>query len=217
MERPSLHKVLEAILNLRSALSETEQRLSLGLYRQLALGQPVAPEVLARAVRLDRAQVDAVLSDWPGVYRDAEGRVIGYWGLTIAKMRHQMLVDGRRLYAWCAWDTLFLPDLLGSAAQVESSCPVTGARISLHVTPERVECQGERPLVSFVLPDPQKAAADVVSNFCHYVYFFATGEAARDWSAAHPGTVIATLDEAWALGRERNARCYPGRQRMSAA
>ncbi len=217
MERPSLDKVLEAILNLRSALSETEQRLSLGLYRQLALGQPVAPEVLARAVRLDRAQVDAVLSDWPGVYRDAQGRVIGYWGLTIAKMRHQMLVDGRRLYAWCAWDTLFLPDLLGSAAQVESSCPVSGARISLRVTPERVECQGERPLVSFVLPDPQKAAADVVSNFCHYVYFFATGEAARDWSAAHPGTVIATLDEAWALGRERNARCYPGRQRVSVA
>jgi alkylmercury lyase len=217
MEHPSLNQVLEAILKLRSALSETEQQLSLELYRLLALGQPVAPEALAQAVRLDRARVDAVLSDWPGVYRDDQRRVIGYGGLTIAKMRHRMLVDGRQLYAWCAWDTLFLPDLLGSAALVESSCPVSDARISLNVTPEGVDCEGERPLVSFVLPDPKQAAADVVSNFCHYVYFFATGQGARDWAAAHPGTILATLDKAWELGRERNARCYPGRQRVSVA
>ena len=169
-------------------------------------------DALARTAALDRTRVDATLSRWPGIYRDDEERVIGYWGLTIAETPHRMLVDGRRVYAWCAWDTLFLPELLGSAAQVESSCPVSGAKIALEVGPEGVACEGEQPLVSFIVPDPRKAAADVVRSFCHYVHFFAGEAAARQWIAAHPGTVVATPDEAWELGRLRNAGCYPGRQ-----
>ena len=47
---------------------------------------------------------------------------------------------GQRLtiapYAWCAWDTLFLPARLGQAARVTSACPVTGELITLTVTPE---------------------------------------------------------------------------------
>lgn len=210
MDSPPLHRVLDALLALRGPLTATDQRLSLALYRLLAAGNPVSVDALARAATLDPSAVDAVLSEWPAVYRDDDGRVIGYWGLSIAKMRHQMRIDGRTHYAWCAWDTLFLPELLGGAARVESSCPVTNARIALSVTPDGVDCEGEPPLVSFVVPDPQKSAHDVVSNFCHFIYFFSTGAVARDWSAAHPGTFLATLDEAWQLGRERNARTYPG-------
>jgi alkylmercury lyase len=212
MDNPHLNKILEALLEVRAPFAAAEQDLSLALYRLLALGEPVTPRALAQAAAVDRARVDAALSSRPGIYRDDKGRVIGYWGLTIVETPHRMLVDGRRVYAWCAWDTLFLPELLGSAARVESSCPVSGARIALEVGPEGIACEGEQPLVSFIVPDPQKAAADVVRSFCHYVHFFAGEVAARPWTAAHPGTVVATLDEAWELGRMRNAGCYPGRQ-----
>lgn len=123
-----------------------------------------------------------------------------------------MLIAGKLLHAWCAWDTLFLPELLETAARVESSCPVTGARIALQVGPEGVEAEGNRPLVSFIAPDPQQAADDVVRNFCHFIHFFATEQAARKWAAEHPAAVLATLDEAWQLGRRRNAWYYPGRR-----
>jgi alkylmercury lyase len=89
---------------------------------------------------------------------------------------------------------------------------VTGARIALEVGPQGAVSDGTPPPVSFIMPDPRKAAADIVRSFCHFVFFLASDAAAREWSAAHPGTVIATLEEAWELGRRRNARCYPGRE-----
>ena len=207
-----LDRISEAILGLHPPLEGTEQRLSLALYRLLAAGEAVSIEGLADAAAVERGQADTVVSGWPGVYRDARGRVIGYWGLTIAKTRHRMRIAGKKLHAWCAWDTLFLPELLETAASVESSCPVTGARITLQIGPEGVEAEGKRPLVSFVAPDPRKAIEDVVRNFCHFIYFFATEQAGRKWAREHPAAVLATLDEAWQLGRRRNARCYPGMQ-----
>lgn len=212
MPGSNLNGVLEAVLALHAPLSGSEQRLSLALYRLLATGEPVRMEALAHAAQLELGRIDSVLSEWPGVYRDGQGRVIGYWGLTIAETPHRMLVGRKWLHTWCAWDTLFLPELLGSAARVESSCPVSGARIALVVAPEGVVCEGPRPLVSFVEPDLRKAAQDLVHSFCHYIHFFGTEQAAQDWAAAHPGTFLATLDEAWELGRRRNARCYPGSQ-----
>ncbi len=35
-----------------------------------------------------------------------------YWGLAIAETKHRLEVDGRALYTWCAWDSLFLPEIL---------------------------------------------------------------------------------------------------------
>lgn len=212
MESMQLDRISEAILGLHPPLEGSEQHLSLALYRLLAAGEAVSSEALASAAGVERAQAETVLSGWPGIYRDARSRVIGYWGLTIAKTKHRMLIAGKLLHAWCAWDTLFLPELLETAASVESSCPVTGTRIALQVGPEGVEAEGKRPLVSFISPDPQKAADDVVRNFCHFIYFFATEQAARKWTAEHPAAVLATLDEACQLGRRRNARYYPGRQ-----
>jgi len=209
--------ILEAILRMHAPLAGTEQRLSLALYRLLAAGEAVSAEALAHAAGVERGQAEIAISGWPAVYRDAGDRVIGYWGLTIAPTRHRMLITGKQLYAWCAWDTLFLPELLETAAHVESVCPVTGARIALEVGPDGVGAEGERPLVSFVAPDPQKAAEDVVANFCHFVHFFATEQAGRRWTLEHPAAILATLDEAWEFGRRRNARYYPGKPLSSGA
>jgi len=217
MRNTRLDRNSEAILGILPALDEAGQRLSLALYRLLAAGEAVSTDALARAADLERGRVDAVLSALPGVYCGADGRVIGFWGLTIAKTRHRMIIDGRQLFAWCAWDTLFLPELLQSDARVESSCPVTGDRVVLRVGPEGVAADGERPLVSFVAPDPEKTAADVVRNFCHFIHFFATEQAGRTWLAGHPAAILATLDEAWELGRRRNARHFPRMQFSSGA
>ncbi|MHB1834417.1 MAG: organomercurial lyase [Solirubrobacteraceae bacterium] len=51
---------------------------------------------------------------WPRVFRDGDGRVVGFMGLSVVEFGgHRIELDGRRLTAWCAWDTLFLPGLLG--------------------------------------------------------------------------------------------------------
>jgi hypothetical protein len=40
---------------------------------------------------------------------------------------------------------------------------------------------------------------DVVQSFCHFVHFFASEKTARAWVAAHPGTFLLTVDEAFAV------------------
>lgn len=42
----------------------------------------------------------------------------------------------------------------------------------------------------------------------HFVHFFASAETGRRWTAAHPGTFLLTLDDAFALGRLVNARNF---------
>jgi alkylmercury lyase len=161
-------------------------------------------------------EVERVLATWPALYRDAAGDVIGYAGLTVRETRHRMHIASRTLYAWCAWDTLFLPALLDASAQVESCCAVTGKRISLIVHPERIEQGAKPPFVSLVAPDREKAWADVVHHFCRYVQFLADESAAKDWTAKNPGSHIATLEQAWALGRRRNELSYPARRHEAA-
>lgn len=205
-------QISTAILALFPPLSETEQRISLALYRLLAEGRQVSTDLLADAAGLESAEVERTVSGWREVYRDGDGRIVGYAGLTIVETRHRMRIDGKVLHAWCAWDTLFLPPLLGAAARVESTCAATGERINLTVHPDRVEHGHKQPLVSLVVPDHEKAWADIVSHFCCHVQFLADRKAADGWADKHPATRVATLEQAWQLGRRRNELRYPVRK-----
>ena len=208
MDHAEFEKVSAAILALFPPLSELEQRVALTLYRLLAESGPVSTEALARASRIAPAQLEGMLRGWPGVYRDDKGGIIGYGGLTIAETKHRLRLGDKTRYSWCAWDTLFIPPLLNTSAQVESICPATGQRVALTVHPDGIEPGGEPPFISLVAPEPT-AAADIVSHFCCHVHFFASDAAGRQWVAKQPGTFLVTLDQGWQLGRRRNAQRYP--------
>ncbi|HEV8565455.1 MAG TPA: organomercurial lyase, partial [Actinomycetota bacterium] len=155
-EPDQLDSLAAAVAKAAPEFDGEQQRIALEVYRRLAEGSPApASDVAERAgVKVDR--VEQLLATWPGVYLDGDGSVIGFWGLTINKLSptHRLEVDGRELFAWCAWDTLFLPGILGATASVESVCPTTGDMVSLVVSSERV-LQVSHPgaVVSFLLPD----------------------------------------------------------------
>jgi alkylmercury lyase len=197
-----------SVLALFPRLSEAEQRMSLALYRLLAGGEAVAANVLAAAAGVRPEEVERVLARWPGVQRAAVGTVTGYWGLTITPTRHRVQIGGRVVYAWCAWDTLFLPGVLAQSAYVQSNCPVSGKRIDLELKPTGIARVAGRVSVSFIVPDRRKASENIVNNFCRFIHFFSAPEAGEQWVSQHPGTVLATLDEAWELGCRRNALLY---------
>lgn len=188
MEQREFERVSAAILALFPPLAEIEQRVGLTLYRLLAEGGPVSSDELARASGTGAAETERILAGWPGVYRD------------------------HTRYTWCAWDTLFIPELLERTALVESTCPATGRRVALTVRPDGIETASEAPCVSLVAPEPTKAAADIVSHFCCHVHFFASESTGREWVSKRPGVFLASLDQAWQLGRRRNARRYPTMQ-----
>ncbi len=104
-------------------LSATDQKIAVGLYRLLAEGEPVSPDLLAQHLDLSKSVVREVLNSWPAVYFNDEKNVVGFWGLALQEMPHRFKVNGRQLYTWCAWDSLFIPELLGKTAEVESPVP----------------------------------------------------------------------------------------------
>jgi alkylmercury lyase len=191
-------------------LTPADQQLALTLYRLLARGRAVAHAPLGVAAGRAATEVDRTLAAWPGLMRDEGGAVVGFLGLSVNETAHRFEVDGVPLYTWCAWDALFLPQLLNASARVTSACPATGAPVHLIVAPHGVaSVHPPEVVVSFLLPDEAELRRHTTASFCHFVHFFASPEAARDWITRHPGAWLLTLDEAFALGRAVNEARYP--------
>ena len=200
------------IVKVFPALDLFERRLSLELYRLLSVGEPVTRAVLAERLQVSIEIVDPILDGWPGVFSDSERRIIGYWGLSITgaySSPHQLTIDGQRLSAWCAWDTLFLPELLGKPAVVEAQSPGQAGVVKLIVTATNVDhAEPEDAHVSFLMPDAGEVRKDIVTAFCHFVHFFPSRPAGEAWAAQHPGTFILSVAEAHAIARRKNQAQY---------
>jgi alkylmercury lyase len=211
-EEFNLDKLAASVLGAFPKLDALDQRLSLELYRMLAEGRPVSRGSLAQRLEISDETVERILDGWPGVFFDPDRRVVGYWGLSLPSTYcgpHRLTIDCRSLSTWCAWDTLFLPQLLGRAAEVETVSPNERAPVRLTVTPERVERVDPRDAsMSFLLPDPATVQKDVVTSFCHFVHFFPSRRAGENWALHHPGTFILSIEAAYALGRRKNAAQY---------
>lgn len=188
---------------------------AVALYRELAKGQPVDGAKLGQALGVSPAEGRALLarhSIKAFVYPDKQGRVLGFGGLAAAPMQHRFEVEGRTLWTWCAWDTLFIPEILGQPARVESRDPENGEVVRLLVSPDGIKSADPGDaVVSFLSPDGdgfRTSAANVMANFCDFVFFFTSRSSGERWMAKHPGTFLYSLDEASALAKRLNARNF---------
>ncbi len=210
-----LERYWEALAVVLPSFAPDEQSAAITLYRELAKGSPVSAEQFADALGVPASRARELLeSDSIGclVYPDEEGRVLGFGGLAAAPMSHKLGLGGRNLWTWCAWDSLFIPEILGEDAQVESRDPESGASIRLTITPDGVRSrEPETTVVSFVALDADlfnSSASNVMASFCHFVFFFESPESGEAWVAKHPGTFLLTLDEAADLAKRLNARTW---------
>lgn len=181
-------------------LDKPGKQIAAAVYRLLAAGEPVSRERLAKRVGLSLESVAAALDSWPGVYTNDEGSVVGFWGLTQLEMPpHRLEVKGRKLYTWCAWDSLFIPQILRSTAQVESTSPTRGDSISLVVGPNGIESvTPEHAVLSFLRPR-EGFDEKIIQNFCHYI-LFSSDESGKQWTAEHENTFLLSTDEGFQLG-----------------
>src|SRR3546814_16402103 len=109
-------------------------------------------------------------------------------GLTVSRTAHQMTVNGRRLWTWCAYDTLFLPTLLGETGEIETRDPETERVIRLTVSPTGIEAaEPAGAMASIVAPQLwDHTSADLLrASACHLMYFVASRASAQGWKATH--------------------------------
>lgn len=204
-DTPDLEQLAERLTAAMPRLDATEQQIALALIRQLAHGAPVSASQLVTATELPEPQITDTLERLPGTFRDDQHRIVGFMGLTVLEMgEHRIHVGERVLSAWCAFDTLFLPDLLGETVRVTSRSPTSGTEISVTVTPAGPT--GPQPpevVVSFLIPQTE-FDANVIHSFCHFVHFFASPQDGEPWTVKHPGTFLLSLENAYHLGQLTN-------------
>jgi alkylmercury lyase len=195
--------------------SPEERRGALALYREVAKGQPVDEAQLGRVLGISATESRALLQrDSINflVHRDERGHVLGFGGLAAGPMHHRFEVDGRMLSTWCAWDSLFIPEILGHPARVVSPDPESGELVRLVVTPDRIESvEPAGAVVSFIMPDAQafgSSAVNVIVKFCHFIFFFSSRTSGERWVAKHPDTFLCSLDDAFTLAKRHNARNF---------
>jgi len=212
---PSLDEYWQDLVRRLPHFLPEEQRVAVALYQELAKGHAVDAAQLGRALGISKAESHALLqrgSINDLIYSDDQGRVLGFSGLAATPMHHRFEVDGRILSTWCAWDSLFIPEILGRPALVTSPDPESGELVRLVVTPDRIESvEPPGATVSFVLPDAEvfgTSAANVMAKFCHFIFFFSSRLSGESWAAKHPGTFLYSLDQAFILAKRHNARNF---------
>jgi alkylmercury lyase len=114
-----IDRLSQALADGMLELNPDEARIVLATYRLLSLGDPVQPSQIAEQTGIDFSVVEERLGSWPGVFKQ-DGAVVSFWGLALPKMTHRFEMDGKALYTWCAYDALFLPELIGKTARVTS-------------------------------------------------------------------------------------------------
>jgi alkylmercury lyase len=205
---PSIQELSEKIVGAIPRVDPVSRQVAVRLYQLLAKGQPVPISLLANTLDLPGETVRRVLTPYATFYDD-RGAIIGFGGLTIAEMPpHLFRLEGRTLYTWCAWDSLFLPGILGKVADVTSLDPLTHSPISLTVAPDGIRhVEPKSTVVSFLTPE-RTFDRDVIANFCHFVHFFSSQDTGGTWTARHPGTFLLSVHDAFALGQLTNARNF---------
>lgn len=193
----------QAVVDATPELDPEGRRITVETYRLLGRGEAVTPAQIAEAAGVSPDRTQEVLRSWRLVLWDDQGRVVGFFGLQshYVEPTHRMDVGGTPVYGWCAGDTLLIPEILGTAVNVESADPVSGATISLTVTPEGVTGLEPAGAVMSLLYPEGELTEKAIQSFCHRVYFFESPESAEQWIDDRPGLFTVTVDEAFQLGR----------------
>jgi alkylmercury lyase len=198
-----LKRLAETVLTPCRPLSPQDQRLIGAAYRVLAEGAPASVEEIADAAGLSREAAVAFVGEMPGVARfDSKGQIVGFLGLSLTATPHRMVMNGVMLYTWCAWDSLFLPRVLGIDATVTSRCPITGTTIAMVVGADAIgDVSPPETMLSFLVACDARHATGVVAACCEHIHFLGSAAAGDRWLITHRVGAVLTLGDAMELAR----------------
>lgn len=187
--------LLNRVLNPNDPATEPGRRLIVTALRLLTGGEPITVDRLTDTAGVPDPDLSGVIAGRDIEY-DNEGRIVG-WGLTLNPTPHRYTVNGHRLYAYCAPDTLIFPKIIGAPAKIESVSP-SGTPIRLTIDPDAgiTAIEPDTAVVTLVAADHVDTQR-VRATLCNPQRFFATADAATDWQASNPGMIIASVADAY--------------------
>jgi hypothetical protein len=138
-------------------------------------GRPVEVGVLAGALQREPAAVAAAVDrlEQAGLTRrDPAGRLLGSHGLSVAPTHHELLINGRGRWTWCAYDAVGILGALEADGRVRSRSPHSGTLIELTFDAGQ---PGATEAVVFMAEGPCRS---VIDDWCPLVNLFEHDQAA---------------------------------------
>jgi alkylmercury lyase len=175
--------------------------------QQITRGKPVTPAALRASLQVRQPELEHRLARLPpDVEFDRAGNIVGL-GVTLVPTSHRVLVGGKLLYTWCAFDTVLLPPQLDVQAQVQSTCPVSGQPITFVATPQGtvLDLLPAGSMMSLIVPAERGDCTR--ATFCQQSLFFQSEQAAKTFFADHPDTLLLSVEEAAYVGRLAAQSC----------
>lgn len=146
-------------------------------------------ELIEQLVRAGRVRVNS------------KGKVVGSAGLSVITDRHEIELDGRRFWTWCAYDIFGIFGALRANGRARSPSAPDGTPIEARFSsgrPQKADAVLFRPDTELM-----NCCENVYEEWCPNSNLFPSRELAEAWAAAHgvSGTVL-SLDEAADLATE---------------
>lgn len=185
-------------------LDERTSKFLGALLREVAKGSPVTQEKSYEiAAELNLSEKETKLFIEAATERDKEGRILGLIGLSQNEYANKFEIDGEKLHALCAWDTLFLPQLLMKTAKVEVIDSQSKETVKVEISPEKiVSISPSTAVLSIVIPEGEiENLQQVYGIFCSNIRFFASEKNLRDWFEHREyKPLVISIEEGFALG-----------------
>lgn len=161
----------------------------------LARGTPVSVEEIAQAAGAEVDQVEKAVGK-ARCERDAQGRLIDLYGLTLTPTLHRLEIGNKMLFTCCALWAHVVPKLVDATAQVESVDPVRREVVRLSISPDGVESADPAESAATLAVATQEAIdTDVCEAFCCQVRHFVSRESAKEFAEALPSCHEVELSE----------------------
>lgn len=182
---------------------ELDLRVTIRTVQALAAAKPVAPQRLAEIWEMPQEQVQAILEQAVASGRaqvDEQGNLVGAV-LSFVPTQHRITLNGNQLYAWCAYDAIYVPGVVGTTARIASEDPISGDPIRLTITPAGVsEIRPESAVVTVVGAETDMRGGPT-SPRCSQMLFFTSRESAEKWLPNHPGVAVLTVEEVFEIAK----------------
>ena len=131
---------------------------------------------VAAATGLDETTIATVIEGNAGpVELDTDGSIVGIAGLTINPTPHQVVINDKTRWTWCALDAVGILGALGATGSIHSTDPATGKQIDISF----LEGTPDTDATLFILSGYDGANAR--GDWCPLVNFFATRVDAESW------------------------------------
>ena len=191
-----------------SDLGELLRRVARPVIQSLARGEPVSIEYLRAGAGFSSAELERGLRAMSDVEWDANGRVVAL-GLTWQPTEHALEVNGRTIYACCAFDTFLIAALLGQPVVIRSRAHRSKQAIRVVLTTDAVaELEPANTMVSWVGEQGPDQLSVLRESYCRHIHFFSSPMAAETWLRDHPHGFTLSVAEAYAAARQLAAEYF---------